>query len=169
MTASRRSSGSASMVVCRWTSCASDAPARARAALRFVLTHLGYEAEAISDTVLAASELVANATEHAIGPYEMRLRRTPAEVICEVVDHDPRIPDVPGRPTAALFEPDPDGRGGGLDALCALLSERGRGLQIVDELTRGAWGFRCPGDGTKVGWLALPKAAPPGRKVHSRG
>ncbi|MEV3854952.1 ATP-binding protein [Streptomyces sp. NPDC050095] len=168
MTTSRRATGGASMIVCRWTSCTPEAPARARASLRFVLTQLGYETEAISDAVLAASELVANATEHAVGPYEMRLRRTPAEVICEVVDRDPRIPDVSGRPAAALFEPDPDGRGGGLDALCALLSERGRGLQIVDELTCGAWGFRCPGDGTKVGWLALPKPAPPARRTCSR-
>ncbi|MFZ3555845.1 ATP-binding protein [Streptomyces sp. BH055] len=136
-----------------------DAPARARASLRLVLTRLGFEAEAISDTVLAVSELVANATEHAVGPYEMRLRRTPTEVICEVVDRDPRIPDVPQLPAVALFEPGPDDRGGGLDALCALLSERGRGLQIVNELAHGAWGFRCPGDGTKVAWLALPASS----------
>ncbi|MFZ3560824.1 ATP-binding protein [Streptomyces sp. BH055] len=147
------------MVVLRWTSCTPEAPARARASLRFVLARFGLDGDTISDAVLAASELVANATEHAVGPYEMRLRCTPGAVICEVVDHDPRIPEVPSRPAVALFEPNSEDRGSGLDALCALLSERGRGLRIVHELTHGSWGFRCPGDGTKVGWVAFPVPA----------
>ncbi|MBT2509848.1 ATP-binding protein [Streptomyces sp. ISL-98] len=125
------------MVVCRWTSCTPDAPARARAELRRVLAQLGLSGEDISDAVLAVSELVANATEHAPGPYEMRLRRTAAEYICEIEDGDPRIPAIPAFPSAAPFEADPEGRGGGIDALLKLLAERGRGLRIVDELTGG--------------------------------
>ncbi|MFI5808579.1 ATP-binding protein [Streptomyces sp. NPDC051561] len=155
----RRSSGVAPRVLLRWGSCSSGAPAQARAALRCALDQLGYDGEAISDAVLAVSELVANATEHSVGPYEMRLRRTAAEVICEVEDGDPRIPELPGFPVAAPFGPVEEDRGGGLDALCALLSERGRGLHIVQELTKGAWGF-TKARRTKAAWVALP--LPPG-------
>ncbi|MEN8652340.1 ATP-binding protein [Streptomyces sp. 21So2-11] len=143
----------------RWGSCAPGAPAQARAALRCALDQLGYDGETISDAVMAVSELVANATEHAVGPYEMRLRCTAAEVICEVEDGDPCIPELPGFPVAAPFEPVEEGRGGGLDALCALLSERGRGLHIVQVLTKGAWGF-TKARRTKAAWVALP--LPPG-------
>ncbi|MEV2194677.1 ATP-binding protein [Streptomyces phaeochromogenes] len=141
----------------RWTSCTPNAPAQARTALRCALDQLGYDGEVIRDVVLAVSEFAANATEHAVGPYEMRLRRTAAEVICEVEDRDPRIPAIPVFPAQAPFSPAEEGRGGGLEALCGLLSERGRGLHIVHELTKGAWGFRSP-RGTKTAWLALPAA-----------
>lgn len=119
------------------------------------LAELGYEGATISDAVLAVSELVANATEHAVGPYEMRLRCTAAEVICDVEDGDPRIPEIPEFPAVAPYEPAEEDRGGGLDALCALWSERGRGLHIVQELTKGAWGVTC-GRNMKVAWVALP-------------
>jgi anti-sigma regulatory factor (Ser/Thr protein kinase) len=143
-------------VVWRWTSSTPNAAAQARAALRCALDQLGYDGEGISDVVLAVSELVANATEHAVGPYEMRLRRTAVEVICEVEDHDPRIPALPALPAE-------EGCEAGLEALCALLSERGRGLHIVHELTRGEWGFRST-KGTKTAWLTLPLlVGPPGR------
>ncbi|MDG4856775.1 ATP-binding protein [Streptomyces sp. T-3] len=143
------------LVICRWTGCAPEAPANARAELRRVLGLLGLNGEAVSDAVLAVSELVANATEHAPGPYELRLRRTAGECICEVEDGDPRLPVVPAFPATAPFTPDPEARGGGLDALVDLLSERGRGLHIVDELTAGAWGFRCTRT-SKIAWVALP-------------
>ncbi|WP_329462072.1 ATP-binding protein [Streptomyces sp. NBC_01431] len=142
-------------VVWRWTNCTPSPTTRARAALRCALDQLGYEGEVISDAVLAVSELVANATEHAVGPYEMRLRSTAAEVICEIWDCDPRVPELPAFPAAAPFAPVEEGRGGGLDALCALLSERGRGLLIVNELTKGAWGFRREAR-SKAAWLAIP-------------
>ncbi|WP_431954181.1 ATP-binding protein, partial [Actinacidiphila sp. bgisy167] len=61
-------------ILWRWTSCTPNAPAQARTALRCALDQLGYGGEVISDAVLAVSELVANATEHAVGPYELRLR-----------------------------------------------------------------------------------------------
>lgn len=152
-----RALGATSSVLWRWTSCTPNAPAHARAALRCALDQLGYDGEVISDAVLAVSEFVANATEHAVGPYEMRLWRTAAEVICEVEDHDPRIPAIPEFPEKPPFSPAEGDRGGGLEALCALLSERGRGLHIVHELTKGAWGFRSR-KGTKTAWLALPAA-----------
>jgi hypothetical protein len=85
----------------------------------------------------------------------MRLRRTAAEVICEVEDHDPRIPETPAFPTAAPYAPAEENRGGGMEALCAVLSESGRGLHIVHELTKGAWGFRSR-KGKKTAWFVLP-------------
>ncbi|KAF4405604.1 ATP-binding protein [Streptomyces lycii] len=48
------------------------------------LDQLGHEGELVSDAVLAVSELVANAVEHATGPYEIRLRCTGTELVCEV-------------------------------------------------------------------------------------
>ncbi|MET7511891.1 ATP-binding protein [Streptomyces sp. NPDC005480] len=142
-------------VVLRWTSCTPNAPAQARAALRGVLGQLGLSGEAISDAVLAVSELVANATEHAPGPYEMRLRLAAAEFVCEIEDADPRVPEIPAFPSDAAFALDPGRRGGGLDALLSLLAERGRGLSIVHELTQGAWGFRCTHN-TKIAWASFP-------------
>ncbi|MCX5431579.1 ATP-binding protein [Streptomyces sp. NBC_00257] len=139
------------VVLLRWTACTPEAVSRARTALRHVLAQLGCDGDAISDAVLAASELVANATEHAVGPYELRLRRTAAELLCEVQDADPRIPEIAAFPAVAPFEPDPAARGGGLDALLEVLTERGRGMRIVDELTCGAWGFRRDCDGGGAG------------------
>nr|WP_236055300.1 ATP-binding protein [Streptomyces sabulosicollis] len=78
--------------VWRWSSCTPGAAAHARAALRRTLAQLDLPGEAISDAVLAASELIANAIEHACGPYEMRLCRTDAGLTCEIQDSDPRIP-----------------------------------------------------------------------------
>ncbi len=64
----RSALGANPSVVWRWTSCTPSAPAQARAALRCALDQLGYDGEVISDAVLAVSEFVANATEHAVGP-----------------------------------------------------------------------------------------------------
>ncbi|GGJ53053.1 ATP-binding protein [Streptomyces brasiliensis] len=144
--------GATPYVVWRWTSTTCNAPAQARVALRCALDELGYDGEVISDVVLAVSEFVANATEHAVGPYELRLRRTGTEVICEVEDHDPRIPAVPPFPATAPYAPVEEHRGGGLKALCALLSERGRGLRIVHELTKGVWGSRVRRVRRRPGW-----------------
>ncbi|MGW7002623.1 ATP-binding protein [Streptomyces sp. NPDC054933] len=141
-------------LLCTWTGCTPGPASRARAALRRSLAASELSGEAISDLVLAASELVANATEHAAGPYELWLRRTTAELICEVHDNDPRMPQLPPVPAAAPFAPNSRARGGGLEGLCALLSERGRGLQIVDHLTKGCWGFRV-GNGKKIAWAAI--------------
>lgn len=162
MTAHRALDAATCVVWC-WTSCTPGALSRARVALHCALDQLGYDGEVISDAVLAVSEFVANAHEHAVGPYEMRLRRTAGEVICEVEDHDPRIPRIPDFPTTAPYLPAEEDRGGGLEALCALLAERGRGLHVVNELTRGAWGFRRCSSTTKTAWLALPGAAVGGR------
>ncbi|MGW1528442.1 ATP-binding protein [Streptomyces sp. NPDC002159] len=152
--------GATPCVLWRWTSCIPDVPAQARAALRCALDQLGFESEVINDAVLAVSEFVTNATQHAVGPYEMRLRRTAAEVICEVEDHDPRIPEIPAFPAMAPYAPAAQNRGGGLAALYMLLSERGRGLHIVHELTKGAWGFHSQ-KRTKTAWFVLPGVVVP--------
>lgn len=156
MTSYRTLSISETSVLWRWTNSTPDAAAKARVALRCALEQLDYESEVIQDLVIAVSELVANATEHAVGPYEMRLRRTDSGMACEVEDRDPRIPGIPAlRSDAPLrLETDDDN----LEGLCSLLSERGRGLHIVNVLTKGLWGFRT-GTTTKTAWLALP--APP--------
>lgn len=142
-----------------WTSCTPGAAAMARATLRRALDRMGLASEVISDTVLAVSELVANATEHACGPYELALRRTEAELICEIHDGDPRIPEVPEAPAESAYPPAAHGSAAGptdMDVLCAVLAERGRGLRIVEHLSKGSWGFRLPGDGRKVAWVSMP-------------
>lgn len=160
--------GGAPYVVWRWTGRTPDAPVQARAALRCALDQLGLGDDVVSDAVLVASEIVTNATVHAVGPYEMRLSGSAAEIVCEVEDRDPRIPEFPAFHATAPYAPVESDRGGGLDALCSLLSERGRGLHIVHELTKGAWGFRCGKNGTKVAWFAISAVPVTGSEPHSR-
>ncbi|MGD6755805.1 ATP-binding protein [Streptomyces sp. BH105] len=83
------------LTVCQWTDRTPNATATARTALRQVLGPLGFSEERIDDVVFAVSELVANATEHAAGPYALRLRRTAGAYVCEVEDMDPRLPQIP--------------------------------------------------------------------------
>ncbi|MFE7314172.1 ATP-binding protein [Streptomyces sp. NPDC057555] len=143
-------------VVWRWTEDTPDAVSRARTALECALDQLGFGGEVREDAVLAVSELVANALEHAPGPYEMRLRRVTAGMVCEVVDRDPRIPRVPAMSARMPFAPVPELRGGGLDALLEVMSERGRGLHIVHQLTHGRWGFMaCTREEMKVAWMLI--------------
>lgn len=144
-------------VLWRWTSAIPGAPARARTALRCALDQLGYQDALVDDVVLAASEFVANAVEHGVAPYELRLRRTSGRMLCEVEDHDPRLPKVPPPVAEPLYVHHDGDRSGGLDALCARLAVRGRGLQIVHELSGGCWGFRQTSRLTKAAWLALPR------------
>ena len=97
--------------------------ATARRELRRALQNLGLESDIVDDTVLAASELVANATEHAPGPYELRLRPADDHLLVEVHDRGRdllRLPGSSGQQSAA------DAGG-----------ERGRGLAIATALARG--------------------------------
>lgn len=142
------------VVLWRWERAVPGGAVQARAALRGALDQLGYGADVIDDVLLCASELVANAVEHADGPYEMRLRAVGGVVVCEVDDHDPRIPQVAAFDGAPLYAAEERHRGGGLEGLASVLSERGRGLAIVHTLTNGAWGFRVSGT-TKTAWLAI--------------
>ncbi|MEW1653953.1 ATP-binding protein [Streptomyces sp. NPDC093707] len=158
MSPSRHLEADTVRVLWRWTDETPNAASRARTTLQCALDQLGYAGEVLDDAVLAVSELVANALEHAAGPYEMRLRFMRGhQLICEVADTDPCIPTIPAVPKMELFTVAPGRRGGGVDALLELLSERGRGLRIVHHLTRGDWGFTSePGGRSKVVWMAIP-------------
>lgn len=147
------------VVVYRWTKGTRLPTAGARLALGEALAGLGVEEETREDAQLALSELVANAAEHACGPYEVRLQRILSEWVCEVEDGDPRLPQLPRFPPDPLFPPEEESRGGGLDSLLSLLEERGRGLQVVHQLTGGNWGFCRTGD-TKVAWFVVGAVAP---------
>lgn len=151
-------------LVYRWTDHTTNPTGEARAVLRRLLIDLGLPGDIISDGVLAVSELVANAHENACGPYEMHFRCAAGRYICEIHDGDALIPGdlylsvVPSWNVAATEKTvDP-------------LAERGRGLRIVNELTRGQWGFHVTDAGTKAAWAVLATAAvvPPGGRSTDR-
>ncbi|MFD4941062.1 ATP-binding protein [Streptomyces sp. NPDC058409] len=146
-----------------WTSGTQGSVSSARRAFRHALDRAGLSREAVSNAVLAASELAANATEHAAGPYMMTLRHTGTELICEIHDRDPQIPAFPA---AAPLVSGQDAPGGAWGELYEDLSERGRGLHIVDQLTAGKWGFRRSGDGGKIAWMAILLAVPSPSQPH---
>ena len=142
------------VLVYAWTESARRPTAGARTLLCRALAEWGFSGERISDLILAASELVANATEHAAGPYELWLQRNADEVTCEVHDHDPRVPVLPASPVTGLFVPDPRRRGGGLDALSLLHPSAVAGCRSSGTCQRGVgvFGFpvmgrRSPGSG----------------------
>ncbi|MEU2720165.1 ATP-binding protein [Streptomyces smyrnaeus] len=145
------------VVVYRWAESTRLPTAGARRALGEALIRLGVEEEAREDAQLVLSELVANATEHACGPYEVRLQRILSGWVCEVEDGNPRLPELPEFSREPLFPPEEGSRGGGLDSLLSLLGERGRGLQVVHQLTGGGWGFCRTGE-TKVAWFVVGAA-----------
>lgn len=121
-----------------------SAPGRARAAIRQVLASWDMSSLA-PDTELLASELVANAAEHAPGkPMGLLLRQTTTRagqpgIRCEVADCSPELP--PASP------PQPD-------------NERGRGLTIVTAMATDS-GIIARHDG-KTAWFTLttPDPAP---------
>jgi serine/threonine-protein kinase RsbW len=114
-----------------------EAAAGAREFARKALA--GYPAA--DDAVLCLDELVVNAVQHSRsglpgGTLEVRLTVTAASVLAEVVDAGPLgAPAVTSRETFA---------------------ERGRGLAIVDALTR-AWGSA----GNGLWWFWLPLGGDP--------
>ena len=114
-----------------------EAAAGAREFARKALA--GYPAA--DDAVLALSEMVSNAVLHSKsglpgGTLEVRLTVTAASVLAEVVDDGPLgAPAVTSRETFA---------------------ERGRGLAIVEALTR-AWGSA----GNGLWWFWLPLGGDP--------
>ncbi|MEV6992711.1 ATP-binding protein [Streptomyces sp. NPDC093228] len=149
---SPRSATSTSHTLYTWTSSTQNPVSKARRAFRDALQDAGVSASTTSDAVLAASELAANATEHATGPFKMVLIRTGAQLICEIHDRDPRIPPfLLGRQSRAAGERPDDG-----------LTVQGRGLHIVHELTAGVWGYRVADGGRKIAWMAVPLKATEG-------
>ncbi|MGW0914024.1 ATP-binding protein [Streptomyces sp. NPDC002784] len=140
-------------LVYRWTDHTTNPTGEARAVLRRVLKDLGLPGDVISDGVLAVSELVANAHEHARGPYEVYLRRAAGRYICEIHDGDPVVPADFYPAAAPSREAATPENGSGL------LTESGRGLRIVNELAQGQWGFHVTDRGTKAAWVVLATAS----------
>ncbi|WP_055628962.1 ATP-binding protein [Streptomyces hirsutus] len=139
--------------VYRWTDHTINPTGEARVILRRVLKDLGLPDDVISDGILAVSELVANADEHACGPYEVRLRSAAGRYICEIHDGDPLLPvDLY---MAAL----PPAKAAMVEVESGPLTERGRGLHIVNELARGQWGYHVTDRGTKAAWVVLAEAS----------
>jgi anti-sigma regulatory factor (Ser/Thr protein kinase) len=139
-------------LVYRWTAHTVNPTGEARAVLRRILKDLDLPGDAISDGVLAVSELVANAHEHACGPYEVHLRSAAERYICEIHDGDPLLPGGLYRGATEASDAGPAGGARGL------LVERGRGLRIVNELTHGQWGFHVTEHGAKAAWIVLAPA-----------
>ncbi|MFI9616799.1 ATP-binding protein [Streptomyces sp. NPDC052023] len=140
-------------LVYRWTDRTLNPTGEARAVLRRVLKDLGLSGDVVSDGVLAVSELVANAHEHACGPYEVHVRSAAGRYICEIHDGDPLLPAGLYRGDTSSSDAEPAEEASGL------LVERGRGLRIVNELAQGQWGFHVTGRGAKAAWIVLATAS----------
>lgn len=145
-------SAAASRLLYSWGPGVENPVALARAAVCAEFARLEVPGDVAENAVLAVSELVANAAEHACGPYAVCLRRTARELLCEVHDGCCEMPVVMSAVSSVPFEPQEIDRGGGLDALVEALSERGRGLGIVNYLSQGSWGVRKTSGG-KYLWV----------------
>ncbi|WP_445521337.1 ATP-binding protein [Streptomyces sp. NEAU-174] len=150
-----RGRGDSEAPVWRWNDRTRAAAACARTALRCALERLGLPTQVVDDATRAAWELIANSMEHACGPYEMRLCRENFSLLFEIEDGDPRIPRLPISSSVVSSEPEAQDGGGSYDAWIGSLSERGRGLCIVDQFTDGRWGFRASRSGTKIAWMVI--------------
>ncbi|MGW4492695.1 ATP-binding protein [Streptomyces sp. NPDC004376] len=135
--------------VYRWTDHTNNPTGEARAVLRRVLKDLGLSSDVISDGILVVSELVANAHEHACGPYEVHLRSAAGRYICEIHDGDPLLPVDLYAAASSQVEV------ASVEAATGPLDERGRGLCIVNALARGQWGYHVTDWGTKAAWVVL--------------
>ena len=105
-------------------------PDQVRLARRFVVTHV--PAPLADDAAIVASELVANAIEHAATPVTVIIDVGPGRTRVEVSDSSSILP-----------------------AVRDLLSdgERGRGLHLVERLTR-EWGVASSDHGKTV-WFEI--------------
>jgi anti-sigma regulatory factor (Ser/Thr protein kinase) len=137
-----------------WTHAAVSPAAEARRHLRGALAELNVASAETDEALVMVSELVSNAHLYADGPYELRLRTTAADIIVEVRDRSTTLPPPVEITSGPLFPVRPQDRGAGADALLDLLTERGRGLQIVHALSLGCWGIRVH-PGFKIIWFAL--------------
>lgn len=124
--------GTAWVTVLRWSTDTVHPTRLARLRLRPELLRLGLDDDLVDNVLLAASELVANATEHAAGPYELRLMSDGSEHVLECHDSSRELPPTALRP---LGEPD---KTNGQEALGPeSMHERGRGLSLLSCLFDG--------------------------------
>lgn len=135
-----------SVIVCKWNADTAHPARLARLRLRPELLCLNLTEDVVDDVLLAASELVANATEHAVGPYELRLLSDAGEYVLECHDGSPDLRPIALHPlgwpldgTAAKPMP---GRG--------QLGERGRGLSLLSGLFHGCLSARRTPSGKAV-------------------
>ena len=93
--------------------------------------------DVLQDLMLLCTELVSNAYDHACAPRRLRVHRSPDHdaLRVEVEDGSPDHLPVAGTSRLGAF--------------------RGRGLIMVDTLSRHRWGTRL-GNGGKTVWAELP-------------
>ncbi len=133
---------------CEWTAATDHPTVHIRHHVAEALHALGFAQDRIDDVVLAASELAANATEHAEGPYRLLLHNAGPTYLLECHDHSSTLPPVDPRPAppthdSPLSEPD-------ADALLTQMGERGRGLAMLSHLSNGRLSAQTTPTGKKV-------------------
>ncbi|MEU1390285.1 MULTISPECIES: ATP-binding protein [unclassified Nonomuraea] len=100
---------------------------------------LGADHQALDDLRLIASELVANALQHAAAQW-VRLSLAPEAGFWRLAVADPGRNGLVPRPRMPL------------DA-----DESGRGLRLVHELTKGLWGTYLDRAGERIVWALVPR------------
>ncbi|WP_051969694.1 ATP-binding protein [Kitasatospora azatica] len=147
-----------------WGAAEPNPTAQVRRRLHKALSGLGVPPDTLQDALVMATELTANAHCHAITPCRVVLVLTQAAILVEVHDSDPRHPPASvGRAGPAIAT----GGGAELGDPILALAESGRGLQVVNALSRGRWGFRADLRG-KAAWFALTRGALPDGPAVSR-
>ncbi|WP_133259846.1 ATP-binding protein [Streptacidiphilus pinicola] len=148
--------GSACVTVLRWNSETVHPTRLARLKLRPELLRLDFEDDLVDDVLLAASELVANATEHAVGPYELRLLTDGTEHVLECHDASWELP-----PTTLRILGEEDRLGGQEGFRRQLMGERGRGLSLLSSMFHGCISARRTVAGKAV-FIAFGSRSPVG-------
>ena len=124
-------------------------PGSASLARDFVYMHLAAHGlqYLVEDVRLVVSELATNAVTHAQTPFSLTLSRVNGWVLLDVMDGAASAAPVP-------FSPD-------------LLDEHGRGLLLVEVLTR-EWGTSTTTEGRKSVWASFPcEPRAPARRAAS--
>jgi hypothetical protein len=124
--------GTVCVTVFRWNADMVHPTRLARLMLRPELLELNLDDDLVEDVLLAASELVANATEHAAGPYELRLLSDGTEHVLECHDGSQELPPTALRPLGEHV-------GSGRQEVFGRepMGERGRGLMLLSSLFHG--------------------------------
>ncbi|WP_157745547.1 ATP-binding protein [Nocardiopsis gilva] len=139
----------------------------ARAFLTSSLIPLGCSQGSVDDARLMVSEAVANAIEHGRAPIHLSVTSKFTRVEVEVYDSDPTHLELPRCPVdyveGEIVGDDLDSFLGTIDEDMASvrLSESGRGLDLISNLSDGRCGWRSRPPG-KVVWFSAPVPIDPG-------